>query len=175
MTDFLLAIASLGGLLAYSTVGAALYKWRTRGSVSSHDLTGWEMVGLALAIATIYGGGLAILLLTTHPSKHGMAVGSAIWLVLGGAVALAGAVFSFADTTPEIRHVFRSVFWPLAYPLSWLARGLVGAAVFAARGPLKAGDWLANLPMRRELRRAQAEKARTEREARIAELEEELL
>jgi len=175
MTDFLLSVASLGGLLAYSTVGVALYKWRTRGTVSSYDLTPWEMVGLALAILTIYGSVLATLLLTTHPSKHGMAVGSAMWLVGGGAVALAGVFLTFADTTPETLHVFRSAFWPLAYPLGWLARGLVGAAVFAARGPLRAGDWLANLPMRRELKRAQAEKARTEREARIAELEEELL
>jgi len=174
MTDFLLATASLSGLLAYSTVGVALYKWRTRGSVSSHDLTGWEMVGLALAILAIYGSVLATLILTTHSAKHGESVETILWGVLGGAVALVGVFHAFADTPPEVLHVFRSALWPLVYPLSWLARGLVGTAVFAARGPLTAGNWLANLPMRPELRRAEAEEARAAREARITELEKEL-
>jgi hypothetical protein len=175
MTALLLALASFGGLLAYSTVAVALYKWRTRGTIGSYDPLTWEHVGLALAILSIYGSVLATLLLTTHAAAHQSASTVAVaWAILAGIAALVGTGTTFGCRTPETLLAVRAAFWPLAYPLGWLARGIVGAVVVGARGPLKAGDWLATVPRRRELRQAEVEKARAEREARIAELEKEL-
>jgi len=173
MTAVLLALASFGGLLAYSTVAVALYKWRTRGAI--YDPSPWERVGLALAILLVYSSVLAALLLTTRAAAHQSASTVAMaWAILAGIAALVGIGTTFGCTTPETLHAVRAAFWPLAYPLGWLARGLVGAIVVGARGPLKAGDWLATVPRRRELRQAEVEKVRAEREARIAELEKEL-
>jgi hypothetical protein len=177
VTDFFFSVAAAGGLFVYSVVAVALYRGRTR-DASAMKPTTRERAGLVLALLAIYGGVLATLALTTHGRDGSLSWETAVWGVGVGFFGMFGAGTVLRGDLSDVSdwlHAARSALWPVTYPLGWLAQAVGVTAVLAARGTLRAGDWLANLPTRRARKDADKERQRAEREARIAELEKELL
>ncbi len=169
MTDFLLAIGSLVGLLVYASLAVAIYKACT--SVTGSQvltITAWERIGCALAASAIYGSVLAYAAITTPaPRTPPLTVA---WGVAGGFAWAYCFLASMAIETPEYFAILRSALWPLAFPLGWLARALVAVVVLGARVPLKLGDAIYRQANRRALTAAET----LARQERIAAMEKEL-
>jgi len=143
MTDLLLATVSLAGLLAYSTVGVAIYTRRMRRPGTLWDLTIWKRIGLALALLGVAGGVLAILVMTTHAGKDGIDLASVLWALDGGTVAFSGAVVALFEPRAKLVYVLWSALWVLTVPSTLLARCAVGAVYLVALVPLRLGRALA--------------------------------